>query len=192
MKKGHNLTNLNLEDIDNNELVLIIVSSDMAQVTNLKILKYLINTKKSVFVYTTFTKPFHAINKVLEKNNIRTDEVFFIDCVTPVAGYSEMLGTDKGLFCQPQSLTNISIAIKTALENVPKGRPKVLVLDNLSTLMLYNNPEYVIRFIHSLSAKVRMWTVKSLFFSLDEDTDKRIVSQLSQFCDVCLRVNKGL
>jgi len=92
------LVKLDFEAIENNELVFIVVPSDLIQQANLQILKYLDNTKKPIFVYTTFTKPYTAITKILEKNDIKTDKMFFIDCVTPVAGSMEMHGTSKCLF----------------------------------------------------------------------------------------------
>jgi len=184
------LVKLDFEAIENNELVFIVVPSDLMQQVNLQILKYFTNTKNAIFVYTTFTKPYTAITKILEKNNIKTDKMFFIDCVTPVAGNTEMHGTSKNLFCQPQSLTNISIAIVTALKSIPKDRFGVLILDSISTLMLYNDENSVIRFIQGLSVKIRAREAKSLIFSLDEETDKKTISEISQFCDVCLRIKE--
>jgi|TARA_Y100000310_G_scaffold345826_1_gene470637 hypothetical protein len=131
-----------------------------------------------------------TVTKILERNNIKTDKMFFIDCATPVAGRTEMHGTSKSLFCQPQSLTNISIAIGHALESIPKGNDKVLILDSLTTLMLYNSEKNVIQFIHSLSGKARAWNVKSIIYSVVEDTDKKTISEISQFCDTCIRIKE--
>jgi archaellum biogenesis ATPase FlaH len=71
-----------------------------------------------------------------------------------------------------------------------KDKNRVLILDTISTLMLYNNQRDVIKFIHFLSGEIRKYGIKSLIFTLDEASDKSIVSEISRFCDVSLKLSQ--
>ena len=181
---------LNFNEIDNNELVLLVIPSEKVEEVNREILDYLVSKKGAICIYTTFSKPYNVVLKNLEKERINTDRIFLIDCVTPVSGPEEISGTKKVIFCQPNSLTNISISVTTALKSMSKDKNRVLILDTISTLMLYNSKNTVIKFIHHLSGEIRKYGVKSLIFTLDEESDKSMISEVSLFCDVALRLSQ--
>jgi archaellum biogenesis ATPase FlaH len=184
------LTKLNLKDIDDNEVLLVVTPTKVLQKINFEILKHFINDKQAVCVYSTFNKPNNTIITQLQKNNIKTDKIFFIDCATPVSSSEEMHGSSKSIFLNPQSLTNLSIAITTALENLPKKQPNILILDTIDTLMLHNDRKIVIRFIHQLCGKIRKNKVKSIFYVTEEESDKKTISEISNFCDTSLSINE--
>jgi len=181
---------LNFKEIDDNELVLLIVPSGSVDEVNRSVLEYFANKKGAVCVYTTFSKTYKVVFKNLKKYKIDTKKIFFIDCVTPVSEFGEINIADKVVFCQPNSLTNISISITTALKNLPQDKNRVLILDTISTLMLYNDKKDVIKFLHFLSGTIRKYGVKSLIFTLDEESDKSLISEISLFCDVSLRLSQ--
>jgi len=181
---------LTFKDIDSNELVLLIIPGEKVDEINESILEYFVNKKKAICVYTTFTKPYQIVLKNLQKEKIDTDKIFLIDCVTPVSEPEEISGTKKVIFCQPNSLTNISISVTTALKNMPKEGNRILILDTISTLILYNSKNSVIKFIHHLIGEIRKYGVKSFIFTLDEESDKSIISEISRFCDVSLNLSQ--
>jgi KaiC/GvpD/RAD55 family RecA-like ATPase len=177
-----------LKKIDNNELVLIVTSSDRVDEVNYELLKHFMKVKDTYCIYTTFTKPYKVVLKNLNKKKITSSKIFFIDCATPVSSSSEILGNDKAVFCSPQSLTNISIAVKTAMKSISKKKSKILILDTITTLMLYSKKDAVVRFLHSVSGDIRKHKIKSLIFTLDEETDKKIISEISRYCDASVIV----
>lgn len=179
---------INLKEMDSNQLVLIVAPSRKIQEVDLFLLKHFLNTKKAFCVYVTVAKPYQTMLNILEKNKIKTDKIFFIDCITPVSAGGGMQRVGNCVFCQPQSLTNISITLTAALQSLPKESERVLVLDTISTLMLYNEAGTVTRFVHSLTGKMRQWGVKSIILTLEEETDKKVLSQLSQFVDKVIEV----
>ncbi len=181
---------LNFKEIDDNELVLLIVPGDKVDNVNREILKYFVNKKKAICIYTTFTKPYKIIVNHLKKEGIDVDKVFLIDCVTPVTEIDEIVGNSRAIFCQPNSLTNISISITTALKNMPREKNRILILDTISTLMLYNSKNTVVKFIHHLIGEIRKYNVKSFIFTLDEESDKSIISEVSRFCDISLKLSE--
>jgi hypothetical protein len=181
---------LNFKLIDDNELVLLVVPSQKVDEVNEGILDFFVNKKVSTCIYTTFTKPYNVVIKNLKKKGINTDKIFFIDCVTPVSEPEQISGTDKVIFCQPNSLTNISISVTTALKNMPQNKNRVLVLDTIGTLIMYNNKNMVVKFIHHLIGEIRKYGVKSFIFTLDEESDKSIISEVARFCDISLNLSQ--
>ena len=136
----------------------------------------------------TVSKPYNTIINILNKSGIKTDRIFFIDCITSLSTSSSVMRAGNCVFCQPQALTNISIALTNAIESLPKDNDKLLILDTLSTLMLYNEAGTVTRFAHVLTGKLRAWGVKSIILTLEEETDKKIIAQLGQFCDKTITI----
>ena len=178
---------LDFESLDNNELILLVTSGEKVEEVNQDLLKYYVNEKGAICIFTTFTKPHDVILGKLKKGKIRVEDIFFIDCATPISGPGEIHGTDKVVFCNPESLTNISIAITTAMKNMPKERDRILILDTVTTLTLYNKLNSVIKFIHFISGEIRKHKIKSLILSLDLKSNEKIISELSRFCDVTIR-----
>lgn len=179
---------INLNELEYNRLVLLLAPSKKIQEVDLFLLKYFLNTKKAFCVYVTVAKPYQTMLNILGKNKIKTDKIFFIDCITPVSAGGGMQRVGNCVFCQPQALTNISISLTTAMQSLPKDSERVLILDTVSTLMLYNETGTVARFVHSLTTKIRQWKVRSVILTLEEETDKKVLSQLSQFVDKVIEV----
>ena len=179
---------LDFKSLENYELLLVVAPSDSTQQVTLDILKYFVNTKNNFCVYVTVAKPYNTIMNILNKNGIKTERIFFIDCVTSLSTSSSVMRAGNCVFCQPQALTNISIALTNAIESLPKDNDKLLILDTLSTLMLYNETGTVTRFAHVLTGKLRASGVKSVILTLEEETDKKIIAQLGQFCDKTINI----
>jgi len=184
------MAEFNIKDLEGNGLILATAPSDKIQKINTEILKSCVNKKGSSTVYVTIAKPYKTILNTLKKNNINTDNLFFIDCATsPITEGEEIKRVGNVIFCSPQLLTNLSIALTNALQGLPKSNKRILIFDTVSTLMLYNKAIIVTRFMHILTEKLRRWDIKSIIFILEEETDKKTMSQICQFCDKCVKIN---
>ena len=64
------------------------------------------------------------------------------------------------------------------------GKDKFLFFDSLNTLLIYNEIQTVIKFIHFLASKMRVWKVKGIIISLEKKADEELINELSQFCDI--------
>lgn len=89
----------------------------------------------------------------------------------------------------PKDLTDISIATTMAIKSVPKGY-RLLFIDSISTLGLYNDAGTVAKFTHFLINKMRELKCTGVIISLEKETDEKMISQLSQFCDKIVKVKK--
>lgn len=150
--------------------------------TNLSIIRHLVTTESNSGVYVTLNKPFAVIKKELQKNKVNTGMIIFIDAVTETGGKAKK--TKDCLFIgNPENLSDISIAMDQAVRALP-GEGKFVFFDSLSTLLVYNNANTVVKFIRFLATKMREWKVKGIIISLQRESDNELIDLLTQVCDL--------
>ena len=171
-----------LEGLPENFIVGVVMPSEHYEEANMHLLSYLINRKKSVGGYVAVSKPYNYTLKLLKSNNIQTENIFFIDCITKGLG-GEVLRTNNCVFVEsPSHLTDLSVALHEFFKS--EGAPnRFLYIDSISSLMIHNKPETVMRFIHYITGKMRVFGFNGLMLALHEETDQRLISELGQFCD---------
>jgi len=168
-------------------VALATVSARAYQETNMEIIEYLVNEQNTPGVYVTLNKPFDVVKAALDAKQVNTDMILFIDAVTKTAG-GNAERTDKCLFIgNPENLSDISMSMDQAVRAIPEGE-KFLFFDSLNTLLLYNHAATVAKFVHFLSTKMRVWKVKGIIISLEKESNKELIDELSQFCDIHIEV----
>src|SRR3989344_2438035 len=89
-------------------------------------------------IYITTNKPYKYLIATLKNNKINTNNLLFIDCISKHIGEDTKNKGKKCIFIEgPESLTTMSIAINEIIKGL-SGK-KVLLLDSLSVLLIYNN-----------------------------------------------------
>jgi len=162
-------------------VVLATVKAKDYQKTNLEIVRNLTEDMNIPGVYVTLNKPYSAMKDILKKAGIDTRLIIFIDAVTK----AEQKKKNDCLFIgSPENLSDISIAMDQAVRALPKN--KFLFFDSLNTLLVYNEVQTVVKFIHFLASKMRVWKVKGIIISLEKKANKELIDELSQFCDIKL------
>ena len=165
-------------------IALATVNAKNYQKTNVEIVKHLTKDKNTPGVYVTLNKPYDVMKKVFEKFGIEINMIIFIDAITKTVG-GKITKTKNCLFIgNPENLSDISLAMDQAVRAL--GKEKFLFFDSLSTLLIYNNINTVARFIHFLTGKMRIWKVKGIIISLQKESDKELIDELSQFCDIVI------
>ncbi|MBI2671147.1 hypothetical protein HYX18_04195 [Candidatus Woesearchaeota archaeon] len=169
----------------NEYVALALVSAKNYQEINLEFIKTLVNDQKTPGVYVTLNKPYKTLKALFEKRDIDISLIIFIDSITP---QEEIKKTKDCLFIgSPEKLSDISIAMDQAVRAIPSGL-KFVFFDSLSTLLIYHNVAVIAKFIHFLSTKMREWSVKGIIISLESDSNKELITQLSQFCDLTFEI----
>jgi len=93
-------------------------------------------------IYVCLNKTQKSMDNILKKQGIKTNKLFFIDCVT-----SEQTREDV-LHISPNNLEKLKSAIFLAIRDI-KG-DKFLVIDALSTFLIYNGEDRVVEFIKEI------------------------------------------
>ena len=94
-------------------------------------------------IYLSLNKTQDSTEKMLKKSGIDTKKIFFIDGVT-----SERKSKDA-LHVPPIKLENINYAISLFIKEL-QGK-KYILIDALSTLLIYNNEDKVAKFIKEIT-----------------------------------------
>lgn len=174
-------------DLEDGDIALILAPSEKVRSINNQIVKYYTDND-ALCIYVSVAKPSATLDRHFEKAGVNTDNIFYLDLATSLAGAPNMTRADNTIYLEPSELTNLSIAMSNAVEGMPEDRERLLIFDTLSTLMIYNNQRTVSKFAHALTSRIRKWGIKSIILTLDEETDEAIKSQLTQFVDQVIHV----
>jgi hypothetical protein len=174
-----------LAGLKDNFIVLMLVNPKKYTSVTVDMLRYV--TKKCMSIYITVNRPYENLTSMLKKRGVNTDKMLFIDCITKTGGGNFENKKNCLLVASPKNLTDIGIVLEDTIKSFGKAC-KFLFLDSLSTLLIYNNKQTVLSFCHFLSTKIRVNGMSGAFISIESDTDKNIVSIISQFCDKVIKV----
>ena len=179
-----------LSSMPENFIVLINVGAEDYVGTNVAILKALADdNNKLPGVYITVNKPYTAMERLLEKEGVDTKRIYFIDCVTKMSGGGTGGGKNVFFLDTPQNLPGLGVAMSEAITVMGEG-DKFLLMDSLSTLLIYHSVGTVAKFSHFLTARMRTWGLKGILMAVEKDADPEFTNQLSQFCDGVVKIDK--
>lgn len=99
----------------------------------------------SIGIYVSLNKTQKSIESIFKEKKIKTDKIFFIDCVTSEKTKEEVL------HISPNDLEKLLYSINTFINDI-EGE-KYLMIDALSTLLIYNTENAVAAFIKELTEK---------------------------------------
>ena len=169
-----------LEELPEKFCIVLVENLSNYNVINTRLAKYFVD-KGMTGVYITINKNVVELTDAFKKDNIAADGIIFVDTVTRMASGREMTGDQYLYVDSPKDMLGLSVTIERAMENVT-GENKFIILDSLTTMLVYNKPGAVEKFVHSLSGKIKAWNANGVFILMDT-ADKEIISTLAQFCD---------
>lgn len=108
-------------------------------------------------IYVSLNKTQKSVEEILNKNGIKTNKLFFIDCMT-----QEKIRDDV-LHIPPRELDKLSYAINVFINEI-QGK-KFLILDALSTLLIYNDENKVASFVKEITEYASQNEVEVIAFS---------------------------
>jgi hypothetical protein len=171
-----------LEEFDR-PIVLTLIDPMRYQEAVLAVVRYFAG-KSAQGVYVTLNKPFSVLAKSFEKAGIPSGSLFFVDGVTNVPAVEET--GDHACLGSGIDLSNLCIGISRAVGKLKDER--FLLLDSLSTLLIYNDSKTVSKFAHLLTEKMRRWNTQGSLLTVEMNTERDVVSQLAPFCDKVVKI----
>lgn len=143
-------------------------------------------SENSSGVYLTLNRPYTRLSTLLTQNNVDCSKIKFVDAITAVA-LPQVKSTHECDYIKgPSDLTEINIRIPENLKKI-KGK-KFLIVDSVSTLLMYNKGETIVRFLHSLSTTLSALGTDAVFIALEGEDTKGRAEVFSQFCDKIIEV----
>ena len=125
-------------------------------------------------VYVSLNKTQKSVEDILKSRGIHTEKLFFIDCVT-----SEQKRTDV-LHIAPQDLETLNAAIHSFVREL-KGE-RFIVIDALSTLLIYNNENKVAQFVKEITEYSSEEDVRVIAFS-PKTRGEELLNKIFNFFD---------
>lgn len=173
------------ESMKNNTVLFVLPSKEYKNIFS-KIIKLTLAKKRKPCIVLV-NQNYVSLSAELKKKGINPDNLFFIDCVSKEKEKDEKK-KNVVYITSPQALTELIIAIKKML----KGNCGGVIIDSLSTLLVYNNSSQIFKFTQNLVTSANI-NNKSLFLTLLEgDYRKPIVGQIQMLTDKVTVLGKTL
>lgn len=135
--------------------------------------------------YVSLGRPFQSLQNTMNRMRIPTESIFFIDTSTKSTGAAEV-DADNCLFIDsPSSLTRLSIAVTKVVE---ASAPKTILFDSLSTLLIYNPEQMIVKFTKDLINMVRGTRSKLILIALEGKEEATLLEKTSLFVDSIQRI----
>ncbi len=174
-----------LEGLPEKYVVLLIIDHDKYDLLIANIVKNF--TKKGFSgIFVTLNKDGEDLIAMLEKNKVDCTNLFVIDAVSK-KGTTPKAGNNISYVDSPQNLTELEAQI---IDFAKKMQPEksFLVVDSLSTLLVYNAEKTIEKFVHGLGEKMKELGFKTVF-TIRSKTRPEIMDVLIQFSDKVVRTS---
>ncbi|WAI00938.1 DUF7504 family protein [Methanogenium organophilum] len=131
----------------------------------------------------TANQPSLILSKMYSRAGIDPKMVYFIDAITNYALGKDEEDSDNTLFISnPGDLTEIGISLTKALEKC-ENEDVCIVLDSISTLLIYVSSSKISKFLHYLTNKIRLSDIHGVLFAAKNGLDPGFMIQLTTFVD---------
>jgi KaiC/GvpD/RAD55 family RecA-like ATPase len=133
-------------------------------------------------VYITATIPSSVIAEQLASEDISTDHVHFVDCISFMVGRSPDEMEDVLFIESPTMIETIMLKVHTMIKMLGDD-PKLVFLDSVNTLSLHNDEKVMQEFVHYLINALRVRKVPSVVLSIVDQTPEDLEIILKLVCD---------
>ena len=144
-------------------------------------------------IYVSSNRPVNdAVEKLLTYNfdlreALEAGRIFVIDLMSRSVGASEVKGSIY--VSSPSELSATQMAIEKAFERIDSGAGKTwLLLDSISTLLVYNSPDAFLQFLHFLIGRLRVLQFNGVIFTVRDSIEEKVLSTIRQFCDMVIKL----
>ncbi len=162
-----------------NDASLILAPADRLLKTNMGILARSL-PHHSACLYISVNFDTDRLDQTLRTNRLDPARFLILDCVGRGARTARSIPLPS-----PSALTELGIAVVQALETLPKN--SFLMVDALSTLVIYNPPDHVARFARFLITKAKAAGIPIVLLAADKEMDDALFAKVAQFCDQTLK-----
>ncbi|MEM2176517.1 MAG: hypothetical protein QXN34_04210 [Archaeoglobaceae archaeon] len=161
------------------EIILVKVDAKNYVKVSLEIIKFFSNFAEGVYV--TLNKPYFSLKRMLSKEGIEINKIYFIDSITMQVG-GEIIDEDRCLYLNSPDPVQLQVAIERAMDLITSNN-RFIYIDSLSTISLYKSFETLIKFLRHITGKIRIRGFVGTIFALEKEMDETYYSQITLMCD---------
>jgi len=133
-------------------------------------------------VYITATIPSSVIKEQLASEDLSSDHVHFVDCISFMVGKGPEAESSVLYVESPTMIETIMLKVHTMLKRLG-DQPKMVFLDSVNTLSLHNDEKIMQEFVHYLINTLRVKGVSSVLLSIEDQTPEDLEIILKLVCD---------
>jgi archaellum biogenesis ATPase FlaH len=131
----------------------------------------------TTWTYVTVSKTFDYLSKTF-KEGTKQSNIKFIDCISRSAGISE--GSPNCIYVEsPVMLEKMILEILNNFKGMKRDLDKYIVIDSLSALMIYNDPEIIREFMSVVMNRSRSENIHVVSILVEEEMDSSKLIQLN-------------
>ena len=130
-------------------------------------------------IIVSANKPFMTVKEQLQKLNILSS-LKYLDCASTIAGTNPQ-AENLFLINNPADLTSLGICIHKCVASTSER--EFLVVDSLTTLLIYNKEKDLIAFAHQLGMTLKSIRITTFFLMVEMETTKEMLRFLSTITD---------
>ncbi|MFH0862481.1 MAG: hypothetical protein V1875_05555 [Candidatus Altiarchaeota archaeon] len=150
------------------------------------ILDILLRQRNMGGVYICVSRPQESISALLAASGLSSEDVYFIDCISRMAGKNTSVPEKNVVFVDnPSSLEEVSMYLDRGLQSISKR--KFIFLDSLSSMLIYNSNKSVKEFTHFIINRMRLDGIAGIILSIEKKEAEDLVNTLSPMCDQQLK-----
>lgn len=144
------------------------------------------NQPEEAWVYVTVTKP--CDNLISQFEYLKdVKNLKFIDCVSRAAGITK--ASDNCIFIEsPTMLEKLGLEIMNIFKEVDENTKKYLVIDSLTNLVIYNDPDIVTEFFYHIINRTRAKGIHTISLAIEEEELDKYLNRLIYLNDKILKV----
>ncbi|GEM_PF-1411374 len=175
-----------LERFKPNAISLISTKSEPMNIVT-AMLQILLSEEKYGGVFISVSRPYEEIMKAMNTNRIRSDDIYFIDCISHAAGKRPEEAENVVFVENPSSLEEISMYVDKEMNKV-KSKNRFILLDSLSSLLIYNNEDSAKEFSHFLINHMRVNNIGGVILTMEKKEVEELVKTLVPMCDMFIEL----
>ena len=156
----------------NNQSIGIIIPSNNYSDLICSLFEFINMKSNENWVYLTITKPYETIYEEYS-SMINGKNIKFIDCISHAAGISNEKSNCKYIE-SPSQLENILLEIMNYFKLFNNTKKNYLIIDSISSLILYNDALLVTEFFTHLINRSRLSNIITISLSIEEEMDENI------------------
>lgn len=166
------------------EIILVKVDAKSYVKVSLEIIKFFSSFAEGVYV--TLNKPYFSLKKILGKEGVDLNKLYFIDSITMQVG-GEVIDEERCFYLNSPDPVQLQVAIERAMDLITSNY-RFIYIDSLSTISLYKSFETLIKFLRHITGKIRLRGFIGTIFTLEKEMDETYYSQITLMCDEVIEV----
>ncbi len=169
------------------DIVLCKAKTELSLAQTAGIVKNLVNDENFFCIYITFNKPYEILFNEFKRQGLNYKNIYFFDAITRTSAEADSTKSCSFLDA-PNQLDYLLVFLKNSLDLL-EGKNAFLVLDSVTDMMIYNDLENTMGFLHALTNRLRLTKIGATLITVSHNVQSEAMSDaFKRFADHTVEV----